>query len=231
MKIFLVLVISFLTVIPAYGNDNIMNEDQKLGVVGGEIWNRRNIFNIQEVNVNGGKIEVIIESMSPEKEIEIRKIAYPYEVEFINTENQGKDNYIKTKEFILTEGETYVKCEGMFFEIQDAPYISSGFLMIPLRQVFTMLDDSSEINYEINWMGGNDESIELLTGSGLPIQISSKNNTLTILPDNTTFSLDGKIEIHDGIAFYPCSKDNLRFIFPVVNIQQDFEEISVKIMS
>ncbi|MCQ4936717.1 hypothetical protein [Anaerotignum propionicum] len=225
------MVFSFLTVIPAYCNDTIAN-DHMIGIAVGKIWNQRRNFDIQEVNVNEGKIEIVIVEMSPETETEIRKIVDPYDVTFVNEERQGKDAILICKKFNFTEGKTYVECEGMFFEIQNAPYVSNGFLMIPLRQAITVLNDSSDHNYKLKWMGGDNQMIEITanTNAGL-IQISCKNNTITIIPFDDTYSLDGKIEIRDGVAYFPCSLENLKFIDPSIKITQDIEKMNIEIMS
>lgn len=231
MKFVLVLVLSFLIAIPVYCNDNLSNKNQELGVVAGQIWNKRHQFNIEQVNVNEAEIEVIVENISSKKQNEIRNSAYPYNVKFVNVEPKGKDNYIKTREFILSEGIPYIKSKGMVFETQNSPYMQNGFLMIPLRSAFKILDNASEHIYEIKWVGGDEKIVELLTGSGVPIQLSLKNNTLTSLPNNITYNLDGKIEICNGTTFFPCSIDNVRLIFPSVKIIQDFEGTTVEIMS
>lgn len=230
------MVFSFLTVIPAYCNDTIANENQMVGITAGKIWNQRHDFNIQEVNVNEGEIEVIIVEMTPKSETEIRKIANPYEVTFVNQKKQGIDGYARNKNFILTEGKNDVECEGedckgLIFQLQNAPYVSNGFLMIPLRQVFTVLDDSSDCNYDLKWVGGDRGIIEVLTNCGLPLQISCKNNTITIIPYDETYHLDGKIEIRDGVAYFPCSLENFRYIVLPIKITQDIEEMYIEIMS
>ncbi len=226
------MVFSFLTVIPAYCNDTIANEDQMIGVAAGKVWNQRRSFNIEQVNVNEGKIEIVIVEMSAETEAEIRKIVDPYDVTFVNEERQGKDGILICKKFNFTEGKTYVECEGMIFEIQNAPYVSDGFLMIPLRQAITVLNDSSDHSYNLKWVGGDNQMIEITanTNAGL-IQISCKNNTITIIPFDDTYSLDGKIEIRDGVAYLPCSLENLSFIDPSIKITQDIDEMYIEIMS
>lgn len=208
-----------------------------IGIAAGKVWKQRRDFNILEVNVNEGKIDVIIEEMTPKIETEIRKIAYPYDVTFVNQKRQGRDSYKRYKNFILTEGKNDVECEGedckgLIFQLQNAPYKSNGFLMIPFRQVFTILDDSSDCHYKLKWVGGENQMIELTTNSnaGL-IQISCKNNMITIVPYNDTYSLDGKIEFRDGVAYFPCSKENLRYIVSSIKITQDFEEMSMEIYS
>lgn len=225
------MVFSVLTVSPAYCNDTIVNEDQTIGVMAGKIWNKRHDFNIQEVNVNEGKIEVIIVEMTPKSETEIRELAKPFEVTFVNKKNEGRDAILITKKFIFTEGEKYVDSEGLTFQLQNAPYVNNGFLMIPLRQVFTVLDDSSDCNYDLKWVGGDRGIIEVLTNSGLPIQMSCKYNTITIIPYDETYSLNGKIEIQDGVAYFPCSLENLRYIVSSIKITQDVEEMNIEIMS
>ncbi len=232
----LTLVFSLLTVLPAYCDDAIVNEDQMIGVAAGKVWNQRDTFEIEQVNVNEGEIEIVIVEMSPETEAEIRKIVEPYEVSFLNQKKQGRDGYARYKNFILTEGKNDVECEGedckgLIFQLQNAPYVSNGFLMIPLRQVFTMLDDNSDCHYNLKWVGGNGGIIEVLTNSGLPIQLSCKNNTITIIPYDEAYSLDGKIEVRDGVAYFPCSLENLRYIVPSIKITQDIEEKKVEIMS
>lgn len=231
------LVFSFLTVIPAYCNETIANEDQMIGIAAGKVWNQRRSFNIEQVNVNDGKIEIVIVEMSPETETEIRKIVDPYDVTFVNEERQGKDAILICKKFNFTEGKTYVECEGedckgLIFQLQNAPYVSNGFLMIPLRQAITVLNDSSDHNYNLKWMGGDNQIIEITanTNAGL-IQISCKNNTITIVPFDDTYSLDGNIEIRNGVAFFPCSLENLRYIVSSIKITQDIEEMYIEIMS
>lgn len=225
------IIIFFLTVSPAYCNDTIANEDHMIGIVAGKIWNQRRNLNIQEVNVNEGKIEVIIVEMTPKSETEIRELAKPYEVTFVNQKYEGRDAILLTKKFIFTEGEKYVECEGLTFQLQNAPYVNNGFLMIPLRQVFTVLDDSSDCNYDLKWVGGDRGIIEVLTNSGLPIQMSCKYNTITIIPYDETYSLDGKIEVQDGVAYFPCSLENLRYIVSSIKITQDIEAMNIEIMS
>lgn len=228
MKILLTLALSIVFSVQAvntvYCNDTIGNEDQMIGVAAGKIWNQKRSFNIEQVHVNKGKIEVIIIEMTPKRETEIREIAKPFEVIFINQQRQGRDAYRISVNYILTEGKTDVpykseECGGLIFQLQNAPYVSGGFLMIPLKEVFTML------------VGGNNQMIELATNSnaGL-IQISCKNNTITIVPFDDTYDLEGKIEIRNGIAYFPCSKENLKYIVPI-KITQDFEEMTVDIFS
>lgn len=224
------MVFSVLTVFPAYCNDTIVNEDQTIGVMAGKIWNKRHDFNIQEVNVNEGKIEVIIVEMTPKSETEIRELAKPFEVTFVNKKNEGRDAILITKKFIFTEGEKYVECEGLAFQLQNAPYVSNGFLMIPFRQAITVLDDSSEHNYKLKWVGGENQIIELITNSAL-IQISCKNSTIEIISYDDTYSLNGKIEIQDGVAYFPCSLENLRYIVSSIKITQDIEAMNIEIMS
>lgn len=240
MKILLTLALSIVfsvqAVITVYCNDTIGNEDQMIGVAAGKIWNQKRSFNIEQVHVNKGKIEVIIIDMTPKREAEIREIAKPFEVIFINQQRQGRDAYRISVNYILTEGKTDVpykseECGGLIFQLQNAPYVSGGFLMIPLKEVFTMLDHSSDGHYDLKWVGGNNQMIELATNSnaGL-IQISCKNNTITIVPFDDTYDLEGKIEIRNGIAYFPCSKENLKYIVPI-KITQDFEEMTVDIFS
>jgi len=108
--------------------------------------------------------------------------------------------------------------------------VSNGFLMIPFRQVFTVLDDSSEHNYKLKWVGGENQIIELITNSAL-IQISCKNSTIEIISYDDTYSLNGKIEIQDGVAYFPCSLENLRYIVSSIKITQDIEAMNIEIMS
>lgn len=224
------IIIFFLTVSPAYCNDTIANEYPMIGIVAGKIWNQRRNFNIQEVNVNEEKIEVIIVEMTPKSETEIRELAKPFEVTFVNQKYEGRDAILITKKFIFTEGEKYVECEGLTFQLQNAPYVSNGFLMIPFRQAITVLDESSDHNYKLKWVGGDNQIIELVTNSAL-IQISCKNSTIAIISYDKTYNLDGKIEIRDGVAYFPCSLENLRYIVPSIKITQDIEEMNIEIMS
>lgn len=80
------LVFSFLTVSPAFCNDPIANEDQMNRSAAGKVWNQRQrrSLNIEQVNVDEGKIEVVIEEIHLESKTEIQNIAYPYEVKFVN---------------------------------------------------------------------------------------------------------------------------------------------------
>ncbi|KAF5064437.1 hypothetical protein DSECCO2_284340 [anaerobic digester metagenome] len=100
------LVFSFLTVSPAFCNDPIANEDQMNRSAAEKVWNQRQrrSLNIEQVNVDEGKIEVVIEEIHLESKTEIQNTAYPFEVEFVNLENQGRDNYIRGKNFAFTEG-------------------------------------------------------------------------------------------------------------------------------
>lgn len=237
LTVVLSIVFSFLIVIPASCNDTVVNEDPQLGVAAGSIWNQRRGFNIEQVNVNEGKIEVIIVEMTSKSEMEIREIAKPFEVAFINQKRHGRDAYGRPVNYILTEGKTDVSCEGeecggLIFQLQNAPYVSGGFLMIPLKEVLTMLDNSSDRHYDLKWVGGDNQLIEITTNSNAwLIQISCKNNTKKIVLYDDTYGLEGKIEIRNGVAYFPCSKENLRHIVPFIKITQDFEEMNIEIFT
>lgn len=237
MVMLLSLVFSFLTVIPASCNDTLINEDLQMGVLPRNIWNQKRSFNIEQVNVIDGKIEVIIIEMTSRSETEIREIAMPFEVAFINQKRNGRDAYKRPVNYILTEGKTDVSCEGeecggLIFQLQNAPYVSGGFLMIPLKEVLTMLDNSSDRHYDLKWVGGDNQMIEITTNSNVwLIPISCKNNTKKIVPFDDTSVLEGKIEIRNGVVYFPCSKENLRHIVPSIKIKQDFEEMNIEIFT
>ena len=233
--IVLALAVSFLSILPAYYIAAEVKEERLLGVTAGEIWNKRDSFHIDQVHVKEGRIEVVIYEMTRQSEEEIQTLAAPYEVLLDNRTFEGRDSIMFSKNFTFTEDKTDVVCEGkecsgLIFPMKNAPYVSKGLLMVPLREVITMLEESSDSNYEIRWMGGEAGIIELITNSGI-LQISCKNSTQTRLPQNETYILDGKIEVQEGVAYFPCSRANFAYIVPMLKMTQDFEEMSIQLFS
>lgn len=203
--------------------------DRECQIAAGKIWRNRYDLSIGRIEVINNVIFVRTDcSLTKEQEKAIQEMASDYEVSIL--QNYNRENNTDVQRYIFTAGDQYVRSNGMLLELEHTPYMQDGILMIAWRDYINLYTDVTNKKVQSQWVGGENQEIvfSVISKAGTPPWIyangvlSIKNNTFSaIIPNrydgsftkDATYNLEGKMELKDGVAYYPFSLGNLKKIY------------------
>ena len=182
-------------------------------LLAGYIWRQSGELGLEEVIVIDNVISIETGfGYKPESEQRIRDMAPQYRMVFKPRRTYDAVGFPKTYSF--TVGEKYIKSNGMLLEWKEAPYFKDGIPMISFRELMDFCNDVSPGTIRYKWEGGEEQIIKIGVFSLLG-DISVKNNTVTqslVGGATNVVPLEGKVEIINGVTYFPMTLENFTTI-------------------
>lgn len=193
--------------------------DRQLRIDGGRIFKNRKQLDVDMVGVYDGQLIVTIQDMTEDNKEAVRKIAgeSAQSIHFvpIRTINSGFSAF-QLEPLTLVGDDPYLYFYGLLIEMENTPFMKEGQLMIPIREVYEILNTFANSFYHIEWKGGEEQEVLFIWNGVTVTELSVKRNAFINSKDSTyEEALDGKAIIQNDTLYIPSSNKNIPGILRV----------------